>query len=95
MGDSDEDHDRSHNRDKFRRERSDYSSEKGGNKRGDSYHHRERSRSWRDGPWREDRRRPRDDDDDGGRRRYSSGYRNRDWSPPPMKRPRKAEWYAS
>ena len=95
MGDSDDDHDRSHSRDKFRRERSDYGSEKGGNKRGDSYN-RERNRSWRDGSWREDRRRPRDDDDDGGRRRYSSGYsRSRDWSPPHMKRPRKSDWYAS
>ena len=85
MGDSDDDHDRSHNRDKFRRERSDYNNaDKGRNSRSDSYRDKRAS-------WREDRRRAREDDDE-GRRRYSSGYvRSRDWSPP-AKRPRKAEW---
>ena len=89
MGDSEEEHERSRGRDKFRRERNDYGSgDKGRSSRSDS--HRDRRGSWRD-----DRRRGRDEYED-DRRRYSAGSYGRgprDWSPPPSKRMRKAEWY--
>lgn len=87
MGDSDDEHDRSRDRDKFRRERNDYGSgEKGRSGRNDSYRDRPRQ------PWRDDRRRSREEYDGDSRKRHSSGYgRGRDWSPP-QKRPRRQEW---
>lgn len=83
MGDSEDEHDRSRERDKFRRERSDYgSSEKGRSSRNDS--HKDRRPTWR-----EDRKRSREEHDGDNRRRS----RGRDWSPPPpSKRPRRTEW---
>ena len=87
MGDSDDEHDRSRERDKFRRERSDYGSgDKGRSSRSDSYRDRRST-------WREERRRSRDEYDSDSKRR-SGGYgRGRDWSPPPPpKRARRAEW---
>ena len=81
MADSDDEHDRSRSRDKFRRERSDY-----GDKSRSRGGYREK-RTWRDDD--SSRRRSRDDGDR-DRRRYSPS-RGRDWSPPP-KRMRREGW---
>ena len=83
MADSDEEYDRK-KRDKFRRERSDYSSD-----RRRSEH--DKRPSWRD-EYYEARRRSRDDDSDRERRGYMSSPPHRDWSPPGPKRFRRGGW---
>ena len=86
MADSDEEYDRK-KRDKFRRERSDYSSERRRNEH-------DRRTTWRD-EYYEARRRSRDEEDERDGRRYPPGsppLPRRDWSPPAAKRFRRDGW---
>ena len=88
MADSDEECDRK-KRDKFRRERSDYSTER---RRSDH----DRRPSYRD-EYNDARKRGRDDDEDRDRRYHYGGSppmgrRGGDWSPPISKRYRRDGW---
>ncbi len=86
MAESDDEHADRKKRDKFRRERSDYSTER---RRNDH----DRRSTWRE-EYNDARKRSRDDDDDrgGGRYHHSPVGRRGDWSPPSSKRYRRDGW---
>ena len=86
MADSDDDSDKK-KRDKFRRERSDYTDRPRRSDHGDR-------RGWREDYY-DQRRRSRDEyDDDRERRRFSPPGR-REWGSPPSKRSRREGWLVS